>query len=235
MSAPTYCTGSTLVRSGCSSNLLARWTGVVEAAVEALACRAVEAGVVRCDPLRATSVERLPACRRGARGIHCRGQRWGHHGAMSDDEPEPPASSSAPSDNKTDPGPRSPPTPGGLNEDGREVPRWTFTVALGSLPVVVAVAGAFGAVAASWAVAALFVGLAIFLFLVSLWFAPGNLRGVASALIVGVVGAGLIVGAMLGFSRLARDVQTGSTPAWIRTSIPWSPSPDDYRATSHDG
>lgn len=89
---------------------------------------------------------------------------------------------------------------------GREPPSWTPAVAIACIPVMISCAWAFGSIETKWALAAIFLGLFLFLFLVAIWAAPATPRGVLQALALGALGAAVLTAALLAFTQFAEDL-----------------------------
>jgi hypothetical protein len=62
-----------------------------------------------------------------------------------------------------------------------------------------------------WALATMFLGIFVFLFLTAVWAAPANLLGIASATAVGVIGSCIVTAGLALFTRIAHDEQSPAT------------------------
>lgn len=87
---------------------------------------------------------------------------------------------------------------------------WVPAVAVAAIPGTAAAAAAFGSAGAAWAIGAILIGLFVFLFLMALWVVEGNRAGIAYALAFALVGSVLVTAALLGFSRLAGELEPPS-------------------------
>ncbi len=107
----------------------------------------------------------------------------------------------------------------------REPKSWVPAVAMVTIPLMTIAAAAFGRVGREWAVAAIFIGMFVFLLLLAIWVVPADLKGYAAAFGSALVGATLLTAALIGFTRFASKIDEKSPSPSTVTPSPGSTTP----------
>jgi uncharacterized membrane protein len=94
-----------------------------------------------------------------------------------------------------------------------------------TIPLMTIAAAAFGRVGREWAVAAIFIGMFVFLLLLAIWVVPADLKGYVAAFCSALVGAVLLTAALIGFTRFASKIDEKSPSPTTVTPIPGSTTP----------
>jgi uncharacterized membrane protein len=107
----------------------------------------------------------------------------------------------------------------------REPKSWVPAVAMVAIPLMTIAAAAFGRVGREWAVAAIFIGMFVFLLLLAIWVVPADLKGYSAAFGSALVGAALLTVALIGFTRFASNIDRNSPSPSTVTPSPGSTAP----------
>jgi hypothetical protein len=82
---------------------------------------------------------------------------------------------------------------------------------MASLPSAIGSAALLGRTHTDWALATMFLGIFVFLFLTAVWAAPANPLGIVYATAVGVIGSCVVTAGLALFTRIAHDEQSPAT------------------------